>query len=339
MTSERTPTASSPQAPAAFAVLADINQLWFVATLGAVAQFNFASIIGDGEMTTQELAQELKLQERWVYRTLRALSTRGYFALVKEEPPTVRNTPKSAVLRDDHPQSMRAMAQLILGQRGFQQWSYLPETMRTGQPGAEIVLGMPTYRYFDQHPEESAIFDRAMGNFDATVNTAIVKAFDFSSYSHIVDVGGGNGSLLMQIHQYHPGVSKTLFERSIVIEKVKQTVHPFAAIAGDFFKELPVADLYLLKEVFHNWPDSECVEILGTCRRTNPDAAVLVSEQVIGIGQNFAEWLDLPMGVEQNGCERTRQEYEAIFEKAGYRLSQVFPTHSPHTLLLAEVQS
>jgi hypothetical protein len=339
MTSERTQTASSSQAPIAIAVLAEINQLWVVATLGAVAQFNFASIIGDGEVTTQQLALELKLQERWVYRTLRALSTRGYFVLVEGEPPAVRNTPKSALLRDDHPQSMRAMAQMILGQRGIQQWSYLPETMQTGQPASEIVLGMPTYRYFDQHPEESAIFDQAMGNFAATVNTAIVEAFDFSAYPHIVDIGGGSGSLLEQIHQRYPDVSKTLFERSAVIEKIQSTSHPFAMMEGDFFKQLPVADLYLLKEVFHNWSDPECVKILQTCRWTKPDAAILISEQVIGVGHNFAEWLDLLMGLEQNGCERTRQEYEALFEQAGYQVSQVIPTRSTHTLLLAEAQS
>ena len=72
-------TASATQAPAVYTVLADINQQWFVAALGAAVLFNFASIIGDGALTTQELAQQTQTQETWVYRTLRALSTRGYF--------------------------------------------------------------------------------------------------------------------------------------------------------------------------------------------------------------------------------------------------------------------
>jgi len=334
-----THTASTTQVPTAYAVLADINQQWFVAALGAAALFNFASIIGDGEMTTQELALHTQTQETWVYRTLRALSTRGYFLSVDGKPRTFRNTPRSEVLRDDHHQSMRALALTVLGRRSTQQWSYLSDTMRTGRPAAEIVLGMPTYQYFDQNEEERLLFDQAMQNFASTVNTAIVQAFDFARYSTILDVGGGKGSLLELIIQRYPAVSGTLFERSILVEQLLETPLPFAVVAGDFFQEVPAAELYIIKEVLHNWSDEECIQILRSCRLANPQSAVLVSEQVIGKGHNFAEWLDLLMGVEQNGCERTLAEYEALFTQAGYSLSRTVPTRSSHTLLLAEVQS
>ncbi|TMC20172.1 MAG: hypothetical protein E6J34_13400 [Chloroflexi bacterium] len=330
-------TASATQAPAVYTVLADINQQWFVAALGAAVLFNFASIIGDGALTTQELAQQTQTQETWVYRTLRALSTRGYFLPVEGKSRMFRNTPHSDVLRDDHPQSMRALALTVLGRRSAQQWSFFPETMRTGQPAAEMVLGMSTYEYFDQHEEERLLFDQAMQNFASTVNTAIVEAFDFARYSTILDIGGGDGSLLELIIRCYPAVSGALFERPILVKQLRQTPCPFAVIAGDFFEELPAAELYIIKEVLHNWSDEQCIQILQACRRANPQAAVLVSEQVIGEGRNFAEWLDLLMGVEQNGCERTLQEYKALFAGAGYHLSQTVPTHSSHTLLLAEV--
>lgn len=332
-----TPSASATQVPVVYTVLADINQQWFVAALGAAALFNFASIIADGARTTQELAEQTQTQETWVYRTLRALSTRGYFLPVEGESRTFRNTPRSDVLRDDHPQSMRALTLTALGHRSTQQWSFFPETMRTGQPAAEIVLGMSTYQYFDQHEEERLLFDRAMHNFASTVNTAIVEAFDFSRYPTVLDVGGGNGSLLELIVQRYPTVSGALFERPILVQQLQQTDRPFAVIAGDFFEELPTAELYVIKEVLHNWSDEQCVQILQACHRANPQAAILVSEQVIGEGRNFAEWLDLLMGVEQYGCERTLPEYKALFAQAGYTLSRTVPTRSSHTLLLAEV--
>jgi O-methyltransferase domain len=210
--------------------------------------------------------------------------------------------------------------------------------MQTGQPAAERLLGMSTYEYFDRNPEESMLFDQSMRNFAMTVNTAIVASFDFSPYPRLVDVGGGDGSLLTLIHEQYPSAQTTLFERPLVIEKLgNRSSLPFVVVAGDFFKALPETDLYLFKEVCHNWSDEQCIELLRTCHRASPGAAILVSEQVIGSGHNFAEWLDVLMGLEQYGRERTQQEYEALFEQAGYRLSRVLPTQSTHTLLFAEV--
>jgi hypothetical protein len=319
-------------------VLQDINQLWFVGALGAIVHYNVATLLGDNGLTIIELAEQTGTQQRWLYRVLRFLATRGYFAL-EGNPPTVRNTPLSAVLCENSPSSLRALALTTLGWRGWQQWGQLAETMKTGQSAAERVLGMSTYDWFNLHPEESNLFDQAMRNFAATVNTAIVTAFDFSFYPSIIDVGGGNGSLLELIHQQYPNPTLTLFDRPLVIEKLAQSSPPFEAVAGDFFRTLPSASLYLFKEVLHNWSDEECVQLLGQCRRANERAAVLISEQVIGLGHNFAEALDLQMGLEQTGCERTQEEFSFLFQQAGYCLPQIIPTRSAHTLLLAEVAS
>jgi hypothetical protein len=315
-------------------VMQDINLLWLVATLHAVAEYNFASLLGDGEMTTHQLAERSGTLEDWVFRSMRFLSTHGYFQQVDTASRTFRNTERSHCLRDDHPQSMRAMARVVLDQRSLHQWSYLPETMRTGRPAAELALGVSTYQYFAHHPGERALFDKMLVNFETTIDAAIVESFDFGAYEHVMDVGGGTGSLLAQIvGRYH--VRATLFEQEAVIAQLASKILPFDLVAGDFFREIPAGDLFLLKQVFHNWQDEQCIAILRSCRRANPEAAVLVSEQVIGSGHNFAEALDILMGIEQNGRERTQQEYEALFTQAGYRLSQVIPTPSSVTLLLA----
>jgi hypothetical protein len=321
--------------PAPIQVMYDINLLWFVATLHAVAEYNFASLLGDGEMTTHQLAECSGTLENWVFRTLRFLSTHDYFQQVDAASRTFRNTERSHCLRDDHPKSMRAMARGILDRRSLHQWSYLPETMRTGRPAAELALGMSTYQYFDLHPGARALFDQMLKNFETTIDTAIVQSFDFGAYERVVDVGGGKGSLLAQIVERYQ-VRGTLFELERVIAQLEGKLLPFDLVIGDFFHQIPTGDLFILKQVLHNWHDEQCIAILGSCRRANPSAAVLVSEQVIGCGHNFAEALDILMGIEQNGCERTQQEYETLFTQAGYRLSQVIPTPSAVTLLLAE---
>lgn len=333
MTESTPPTARA--IPIGIQVLQDLMLLWFVGSLHAVAEYNFASIIGDGEMTTQELAARSGTLESWVFRILRFLSTHGYFHQVDAVSRTFCNTERSACLRDDHPQSMRTMALLILDQRSLQEWSVFSETMRTGVPAAKVVLGMSSYTYFDLHPDKRALFDNALVHLEATVDAAIVGAFDFARYEHIVDVGGGGGKLLAQIvERYH--VQGTLFDRPEVIAQRKKESPLFELAAGDFFRELPVGDLYLMKSVLHNWSDEQCLDILRACRRANAQGVLLVSEQVIGIGRNYAETLDILMGLEYEGRERTQQEFEALFTQAGYRLSEVIPTPSPMTLLFVE---
>lgn len=329
--SKRTP---GNRIPAPIQVMHDINLLWFAATLYAVAEYNFAGLLGDGEMSTQQLAERSGALEDWVFRTLRFLSTHGYFHQVDAASRTFRNTECSQCLRDDHPQSMRAMVRTHLDQRSLQQWSYLPETMRTGRPAAELALGMSTYQYFALHPDARALFDQHLVSYDATIDIAIVETFDFGSYEQVVDVGGGTGSLLAQIIDRY-AVHGTLFEQEVVIAQLESQIHPFDLVAGDFFREIPAGNLFLLKQVLHNWQNEHCLAILRSCRRANPKAAVLVIEQVVGRGDNVAEGLDLLMGTEQNGRERTQQEYEALFKEAGYQLSQVIQTPSLVTLLLA----
>lgn len=57
----------------------------------------------------------------------------------------------------------------------------------------------------------------------------------------------------------------------------------FSALAGDFFTSVPPADYYLLKWILHDWPDQECLQILGNCRKAGgPGARMLVVESLIG---------------------------------------------------------
>ena len=64
-----------------------------------------------------------------------------------------------------------------------------------------------------------------------------------------------------------------------------------------------------------------------------PGAVVLVCEQVVLPANNegiFAKGLDLLMGLEQKGRERTQEEFRTLYEAAGLLTRSVIPTRSPH---------
>lgn len=326
-------------------LLDDLNAQWKSFALQAAAQFNFATLIGTKSKTTAELAGETGTQERWVYRVLRFLA--AYDIFVEDDNKMFRNTERSWYLCDGVQGSLRPMALMMGSKRVRREWNALEDTMKSGVPAVELLYGKGLYAYLDEHPEENTLFDEALASFSTLVDEALATAYDFSAMTSLVDVGGGRGSLLLEILARSPTLHGILFERPSVltnIEVLKQTTQKYEEwermelVAGDFFRDLPAgADGYILKEVLHNWDDAHCRAILASCRRAmRPDSVLLLCEQVIS-PQNktgaFAKGLDLWMGIEQQGGERTHEEFRLLCESAGFRLTHIYTTHSPHWIL------
>ena len=111
--------------------------------------------------------------------------------------------------------------------------------------------------------------------------------------------------------------------------------------AGSFFERVPAGgDAYLLSHIIHDWSEDQCLTILGNCRRTmRPEARLLLIEMVLPEGDtpHPGKMLDLMMLVGPGGQERTEQEYGALLDKAGFRLTRVVPTSSPVSVVEAAI--
>jgi O-methyltransferase domain len=103
--------------------------------------------------------------------------------------------------------------------------------------------------------------------------------------------------------------------------------------AGNFFADaLPAADAYVLMDVLHDWPDEECVAILSAIRRAAPaDATLLVVEGIVPeeSADPGAATLDVVMLAVSGGRERTADQLNALFQRAGFSLDKVINTASP----------
>jgi hypothetical protein len=332
-------TQSDIKRPPQQIMLDQLNGMWLSYAVQAAAYYNLATLVGDGSKTTKELAQQTGTHDGWIYRLLRYLAANGVFA--ETEPRTFVNTDLSSSLRSDRDGSMYAMARMMGSDRLRRTWGLLESSIKTGVPAVEQLFGMKLYEYFQGHAEEEAIFDGAMKSFSTVVNRAIAMSYDFSRFQRVMDVGGGNGSLILTIQAQHPGIQGLLFERPTVVKRIQDEAKgplPFEVIAGDFFEGIPEgADVYLMKEVLHNWADDQCRTILQNCRNVmSPSSRIVLGEQLIIPENNkgaFAKGLDLLMGLEQQGRERTREEFSSLMESAGLRLTNVIPTRSPQWIL------
>jgi len=136
-----------------------------------------------------------------------------------------------------------------------------------------------------------------------------------------------------------PDVTGVLFELPQVVAEVTHPPSRLEPAAGDFFVDpLPAADIYVLMDLLHDWPDDDAARILAAVRRAaSVDARVLLVEALIAedSGRKFGKVLDVIMLATTGGRERTAMEHDALLAKAGFRLERVISTRSQYAIVEA----
>ncbi len=306
--------------------------------IGVAARLDFATQIGDGKKTAAELAQACGCNVDGVYRVLRALASVGLFT---EAEGGFRNTPLSSTLRDG-PMSSRPLALFFCHEAHVKAWIGLDHSVRTGGSGFEHVLGKSPFELAASDPEIGKVFNDAMTAFSAAMGPAIAEACDLSGIDQLVDLGGGHGQLLATILSRYPTMRGILFDLPQVVAGAKSVIEPMAnrieVIAGDFFREVPAAPAYIMKNVLHDWSDADALRILQTIHRAaRPNARVILAEAVLQPGNDpdIAKFMDLEMLVAGGGRERDLSQWTDLLRDGGFRLERTIPTTSPAVLLEA----
>jgi SAM-dependent methyltransferase len=315
-----------------------VTQLIFVA-----AKLGIADLLLDGPRSSQELAAAVGAHPGALYRVLRALAGLGIFR--EAEGGRFEMTPLAEPLRSDVPGSVRAWAMVCGDDWHLRMWSNILYSVETGLGSFPNVHGIGSFEYFQQHPEKGAIFYDAMTNLTAQVSAAVLAVCDFSDSQRIVDVGCGNGTLTTAILNANPHLAGTLFDLPHVVEQARGTVQAegladrcdFAS--GDFFESVtPRGDVYILKNIIHDWDDERSTTILRNIRQAMPDTGrLLIVEMVVQPGNepSPAKMFDITMLVAEGGQERTEAEHAKLLQAAGFRLSRVIPTPSPVSVVEA----
>jgi hypothetical protein len=314
-----------------------LNQLicgyWHSQCVYVAAKLGIADLLANGPRSLDDLAKQTGTHRPSLFRLLRALASLGVFA---EGPgQSFALTPAAEPLRRDVPGSQWAMA-VMMGEEHFHAWSELLYSVQTGKTSFDKIFGRPVFEFLSQNPEQAALFDKAMVGVHGRETSAMLDAYDFSTFTSVADVGGGNGTTLCGILKRHPSIHGTLFDLPGVIGRAGSVVQAAGLadrahlVSGDFFESVPGGvDAYVLRHIVHDWEDEKAIRILSNVRRAiRDDGRLLVVESVIPPGNEpfFGKLLDLTMLVIPGGQERTEQEYRDLFGKAGFRLARTVPT-------------
>lgn len=226
------------------------------------------------------------------------------------------------------------------------QWaaSALDPALRHGLTAFEEQFGAPVFSYFAEKPEAGALFAEFMSFMTARTIEFVLAKHRFAPFETVVDVGGSHGAMLLRVLGEYPGTKGVLFDLPGVVEQAEATIaaSPQAdrvqTVGGSFFETMPEGDLYLLKQILHDWSDGECVRILQAVRRAIlPDGRVAVIDHLLSQTPepSEAQSTDIAMMVWATGRERKRAEFEALFAQAGFRLNRVTPNPNGHSVIEA----
>jgi hypothetical protein len=306
-----------------------VTQAIHVATV-----LGIADLLAEGPQRSDDLAATTGTHPGVLYRLLRALASVGVFR--EEETHTFALTDLGACLRSDAPEPVGGWAAFVGEPYHWEAWSALLHSVRTGENAFQHVHGTDPWTFRARHPELSAGFDRAMTDISRQLSAAILAAYDFGRFGHIVDVGGGNGAFLAAVLAKYPGMRGVLFDQSHVVSGAGPVLAAAGVadrsevVGGSFFDAVPTGgDAYILKAILHDWEDEPCIQILRTCRRAMAEGtALLVVERDLGRPNQDpdAKFSDLNMLVGPMGQERTPEEYAALFAAAGFRFVGFTPS-------------
>jgi hypothetical protein len=281
--------------------------------LGVVADLGVAEALADRARPVDELAREVGADADVLHRVLRALASEGVFA--EDAPGRVRNTDVSRLLLDP---GWGAFAHLF-GDVFYDAVADLDRATRTGAPTFAERFGDGFWPWLEAHRDERSIFDRAMATGKSR-SAERLAALDWRDGETVVDIGGGNGTLLVELIRRRPGLHGIVFDLPETDRDESALGPDVEFVAGSFFEHVPSGDTYLLSGILHDWDDEPATSILRTIRASaSPGARVLAAESVIPSANepHGGKWLDLLMLLLAGGRERDEEQWRALLVGAG----------------------
>lgn len=292
--------------------------------LRVAATLRVADHIARGVSTAVEMAPLVQVDADALDRLLRHLVTID--VLVRDETGRYTLTARGEPLRDDHPSGSRALLDIdgAIG-RADLSFVHLLHSVRTGDAAFPVLFGRPFWEDLASDPKRHASYDAQMGVDVAVWAQAIVPAYDWGALGHVIDVGGGNGTLIAALLRAYPTLRGTVLDQPATAEAARTTLTAAGVgdrsdvVAGSFFDPLPSdADGYVLSAILHNWSDEAATTILRRCATAaGKSGRVFVIEKTGADGESPRTDMDLRVLAYMGGRERGVSELSSLAAGAG----------------------
>jgi len=220
-------------------------------------------------------------------------------------------------------------------------WSALLGAVRSGKPPFEEVHGAGFFEVVARDAERQANWNDWNTVTGASWLPPIVDALELRGTETIVDVGGGQGNLLVEILSRFDGCQGILVDLPSVVAGApamlaSRGVSARCEIVGDdAFAQVPKGgDVYSLCRVLFNWSRERRVRLLQSCGEAmGATGRLLVVEMMMPEPGDRARKrlaaMDLHLWLTWGGSIPTRDEWNALLSDGGFELVRVSEPPTP----------
>lgn len=306
--------------------LREMSSLVTPMALRVAATLRLVDRIGDGAATAAELAEDTGMHAEALERVLDHLVTIG--ALTGDPAGGYAPTEAGRQLRDDHPGGLRRDLDMdsAMGRAELSLIELL-EAVRTGEVVYPRRFGRGIWQDLAARPDLQRSFDVKMSRRYAVFAGQIAERYPWSRYAHVMDVGGGNGTLMGEVLARHPDVRATVLDQAATAQAARDRFaadglgERGSAVTGDFFGPIPPgADAYVLSDILHDWDEPQAAAILARCTEAAGDTGVVLVVESLrgGFGARSTNTtLDILMLTIFGGRERRIEELAAMAAGCG----------------------
>jgi len=301
--------------------------------LAAVVRHGVHEELARGPATAASLARRCGLDADALHRALRALAVEGVVRLDRRG--GFRLTRVGRRLGD--------LADWILyldADSTQAAWAGVGDTLRTGEPSFPSVHGTSVWTWFAEHPEEERRFASAMRSLTAMTLPFVARAYPWPEDGVVADVAGGVGTLLESVLRGRADLRGVLVDAPGVLREAdafltRAGVRDRVELReGDIFAGVDAdADVYLLKDVLHDWDDERCRAVLRVVRGAmRPGAKVVLVEslQERDDPHPMHSLVDVHMLTQvDGGRQRSEAELHALLSDAGLEPGTTYRTAGP----------
>ena len=304
--------------------------------LNAVSRSQLLDHLGDEPTPMEELAARAGMKTDMLRRVMNFLASQEVIEIDSKD--RVSHTARS--------RAFQARQEVVRWLNvNFPPGLKLDQAMKTGVSSFEQHYDKPIFDYLSDRPALADEFGKLMSSITNAFETFIFSQHQFKPFTRAVDIGGSHGRLMTRLLTEYPSATGVIFDLPGTAAQAKENLAAsplkdrIDIVGGDFFKAVPEGgDLYLMKQILHDWGDEECVAILKNIR-----AAIASGGRLAIIDFLLPEKpsphpgyaLDINMmNLLTGGRERRLSEFEDILSAAGFALDRV--TENPRGQSLFE---
>lgn len=318
---------------------------WGSKTLLSAIELGLFTELAQSPLSGEQLTERLKLHPRSARDFFDTLVALG---MLDRDVEVYRNTPESDQFLVRSKLSYIGGILEMANERLYPFWGSLTEGLRTGLPQNEVKTGgTGLFEALYGDPERLRLFLAAMTGLSMGASLGIAQKFPWANYKTVVDVGGAQGGLLVQLCLAHPHLKGTNFDLPVVAPIFEEYVatnglsERLKFQPGNFFNEpIPSADVITMGHILHDWDLDQKRMLLDKAYQALPaGGALIVFEALIDDERRqnaFGLLMSLNMLIETpGGFDYTGKDCSTWMREAGFRETRVEHLAGPDSMVVA----